>query len=257
MLILMLVFSAIPALAQQKSGNSISDTIYFRSEHGFIVRGEKNRAEGYSIAVPYNSDVYLYKVSYLHTDTKMAEFEVYDKKYSKGNITSYIPIKNGKYDEWYINGEKRVSCFYLDDKLNGDFTAYYPTGKLKRYEKWKKGECIYGECYDENGNKTEYCSYQEFAEYVGGLYELYKFIGKSLHYPDYAFKNGIEGVVYVSFIVDVDGSIIDVKIRQGVEEHLNNEALRIVNSMPKWKPGKFEGKNVKTEFTLPIRFKLS
>jgi TonB family protein len=253
----MLVFSAISALAQSKPASSTSDTAYFKFENGFIVRCGASKAEGYSVAIPNNANVYLYKISYLHTDTKMAEYEVYDKKYSRGNVTSYIPIKNGKYDEWYISGAKRVSCSYSEDKLNGDFTAYYPSGKLKRSEKWKGGECLYGECYDENGSKKEYCPYQELAEYVGGLYELYKFIGKTLQYPEYALKNGIEGVVYVSFIVDVDGAIIDAKIREGVEEHLNSEALRIVKSMPKWKPGRFEGKNVKVEFTLPVRFKLS
>lgn len=130
--ILVFVLSAISALAQANPASSTSDTVFYKFQNGLIVPCDKNKAEGYSTTVPNNSNVYLYKISYLHTNTKMVEYEVFDKRYSKGSISSYIPVKTGKYDEWYIDGSKRVSCSYSGDKLNGDFTAYYPNGKLKR-----------------------------------------------------------------------------------------------------------------------------
>jgi TonB family protein len=94
------------------------------------------------------------------------------------------------------------------------------------------------------------------AEYIGGVTELYKFIGQTLVYPKDAMRNDIQGVVYVSFIIDTDGSVTNAKIIKSIEKQLDDEALRIVNEMPKWKPGKFEGKLVKTEFALPVNFKL-
>lgn len=71
------------------------------------------------------------------------------------------------------------------------------------------------------------------AEFIGGLPKLFKFVGKNLLYPQYAQENGIQGKVYVDFVIDTDGSIIDVKVAKGVEKHLDDEAIRIVNKMPK------------------------
>ena len=188
----------------------------------------------------------------------MAEYEMYDRKINnaRNDVRSTLPIKNGKYEEWYISGEKRVTCFYTEDKLNGEFKVFHQNGTIKRLEQWQNGEWQNGECFDELGNKTEYCSYQEMAEFIGGLPALFNFIGKNLVYPKHAEKNGIQGRVYVSFVIDVDGSVMNVKIVKGVDNYLDEEAVRIVSGMPKWEPGRFEGKLVKTEFTLPINFKL-
>ncbi len=253
-LTLFFLFFVFKVLAQLHT----KDTIYFKTENGFVIPTIKEKAEGYSPPNPYNPNLYLYKISYIQTNNTFVEFEAYDKKYNNGTntVNTTLQIKNGKYEEWYYSGEKKITCYYLENKLNGDFRVFYPSGNLKRFEKWKNGEWLQGECYDENGNKVEYCSYQEAAEYIGGLSELYKFIGNSIRYPKYCIKNKIEGRVYVSFVVDIDGSLIDIKIWKGIEQHLDDEALRIVNSMPKWKPGRFEGNLIKTKFTLPINFKL-
>ena len=72
-----------------------------------------------------------------------------------------------------------------------------------------------------------------------------------------AKKNGIQGKVYITFVVDVDGSVIDAKIARGVDPSLDKESLRVVNSLPKWSPGKQKGKSVKVQFTVPINFALS
>ena len=126
-----------------------------------------------------------------------------------------------RYEEWYLSGEKKVTCFYTENKLNGEFKVFYRNGNLKRVEQWQNGEWQNGECFDEQGNKTQYCSYQEMAEYIGGVTELYKFIGQTLVYPKDAMRDEIQGVVYVSFIIDTDGSVtvsythLDVYKRQG------------------------------------------
>ncbi|KUK57631.1 MAG: TonB family protein [Bacteroidetes bacterium 38_7] len=250
---LILLFFTIEISAQSDSGVSNSDTIFHRYENGFIINCQRANAEGYSIPrSKYNSFYYVNKIYYLQTDSLMAEYEAYDVISNGTTIT----IKNGKYEEWYISGEKRVSCFYSDNKLNGEFKVYYKNGNLKRSELWKNGEWQHGECFDEFGNKTQYCSYHELPEYIGGLPALYKYLSKNTVYPKDASKNRIQGRVLVVFIIETDGSITDVKIAKGVDKHLDYEAMRVVSKMPKWKPGRFEGNLVKSKITLPITFKL-
>jgi len=256
-LLLILLFLTVKISAQSDSEVLKRDTVFYKVDKGFVVNCHRSYADGFSVSRSINSNPYVNKIYYLQSENLLAEYEVYDKQSinSKNNIRATYPIKNGKYEEWYLSGEKRVSCFYTEDKLDGEFKVFYQNGQLKRLETWRNGEWENGECYDELGNKTQYCSYQEMAEYIGGLPELYKFIGQTLIYPKYARRNGIQGKVYVGFIIDTDGSIIDAQIIKGVEKHIDDEAIRVVNKMPKWKPGRFEGNLVKTEFVLPINFK--
>jgi len=234
------------------------DTVYFHAENGFIVDGKKEKAEGFGIKSEFNDKLHLYKIWYLQSETPMAEYEVYDKKYTNAGktVSAIIPVKDGRYQEWYISGEKKVLSNYSNDKLNGNFQVFYMNGNIKRSEKWNNGEWISGECFDEEGNKTDYCSYQELATFIGGLPELYKYIGETLKYPVTAQMAGIQGRVYIHFLINKDGSITDVKVVKSINKDIDAEAVRIVREMPKWKPGRFEGKLVINEFTLPINFKL-
>lgn len=257
---LTLIFLLFGTVAHAQSGvmNASRDTIYFQIENGFIVSCKKDKAEGFGFKTTFSSKPYLYKIWYLNAETPMAEYEEYNTKYSNGNksVSAVIPVKHGRYEEWYISGERRVLAHYSVDKLDGDFLVFYKNGIIKRSEKWKNGEWVSGECYDENGKKTDYCSYQEGASFVGGLPELYRYIGKSLKYPSAAQKAGIQGLVSVHFIVTPEGLIKDVTVVRSVHRDLDAEAVRIVREMPKWKPGRFEGQLVENEFTLPINFKL-
>ncbi len=97
---------------------------------------------------------------------------------------------------------------------------------------------------------------EEMPEFPGGELALRKFIAQSIKYPVIAQENGIQGKVYVNFVVDKDGSITSAKIARGVDQSLDKEALRVVNSLPKWKPGKQRGKAVKVSYTVPINFVL-
>ena len=94
----------------------------------------------------------------------------------------------------------------------------------------------------------------------GGDKALKEFIQKNLRYPTEAMKKGIQGRVIVTFNVETDGSITDAKVVKAVDSLLNNEALRIVKSMPKWQPGGMmsKGKTVLTKYkyTIPVIFKL-
>lgn len=95
---------------------------------------------------------------------------------------------------------------------------------------------------------------EEMPEFNGNLIE---YLCENITYPDSAKIKGIEGTVYVIFIVEKDGTISNTEVIRGVSEELDNEALRVISEMPKWKPGKYDGQNVRVQYAIPIKFKLS
>lgn len=97
---------------------------------------------------------------------------------------------------------------------------------------------------------------QEQPDFPGGMGKMYEYLQKNTKYPDMEFDAGIQGKVYVEFVVAPDGSVGQAKVVRGVSAGLDKEALRAVRSMPKWNPGKMNGKPVKVRFTIPVDFKL-
>jgi protein TonB len=97
---------------------------------------------------------------------------------------------------------------------------------------------------------------EEMPVFPGGEKALSKFIKRNLSYPDDAKKNGVQGKVYVTFVVDAMGKIRDAKVMRGIGSGCDEEALRIVNAMPAWTPGKQKGKAVNVKFVQPFNFLL-
>ena len=97
---------------------------------------------------------------------------------------------------------------------------------------------------------------EEAASFPGGMANCLKFLSENVKYPEDCKKEGIQGRVIAQFIIDKDGSVIDVKIVRGVHPSLDKEAIRMIEAMPKWTPGKVKGEPVKSQFTLPIAFKI-
>ena len=97
---------------------------------------------------------------------------------------------------------------------------------------------------------------EEDPEFPGGTDSLIAFIQRNLHYPDEAKLNKIEGKVFITFIIEVDGSVSNIKVLRDIGGGCGAEAVRVVKLMPKWKPGRQRGKAVRTQFNLPIHFVL-
>lgn len=93
-------------------------------------------------------------------------------------------------------------------------------------------------------------------EFPGGTAELFKYLSKAIRYPVIAQENGIQGRVVCSFVVNRDGSIVDIQVMRGVDPSLDKEAIRVISEMPKWKPGEQRGKPVRVRFILPVQFRL-
>lgn len=96
----------------------------------------------------------------------------------------------------------------------------------------------------------------EQASFPGGISACGEFISKNLNYPQIAAEHGIQGKVLVGCVIDVDGAIVDVKVVGSVDPYLDREAVRVVKLMPKWIPGKKDGKPVRVRMTIPIKFQL-
>lgn len=98
---------------------------------------------------------------------------------------------------------------------------------------------------------------EQMPEFPGGNEALKKYLGDNLVYPKSARENGIQGKVIVSFVVETDGSISEVKVVRSVNAVLDEEAARVVKAMPKWKPGMHNGEVVRVKYLLPISFSLN
>ena len=97
---------------------------------------------------------------------------------------------------------------------------------------------------------------EEMPSYPGGDQKMYEYLGKNIKYPQIARESSIQGRVFVNFVVEPDGSVSNVKVLRGIGGGCDEEAVRVVKSMPKWKAGKQRGKAVRVSYTLPVVFKL-
>lgn len=97
---------------------------------------------------------------------------------------------------------------------------------------------------------------EKMPSFPGGDAALFKFLGENVKYPVIAQENGVQGRVICQFVVNRDGSIVDVEVVRSVDASLDKEAIRVIKSMPKWSPGQQRGKPVRVKYTLPVNFKL-
>lgn len=92
------------------------------------------------------------------------------------------------------------------------------------------------------------------AEFPGGYEQWKKYLLQELRYPDISIEMGEQGIVYVSFVIEIDGSVSDVRIIKGVSLHIDREAKRVIKNSPRWIPGKISKSSVRTRLSIPINF---
>jgi protein TonB len=97
---------------------------------------------------------------------------------------------------------------------------------------------------------------ESMPEFPGGEAALYKYLGENIKYPQMAKESGIQGRVFVTFVVERNGSVTDVRVLRGIGGGCDEEAIRVVQNMPKWTPGKQRGKSVRVQYNLPVKFTL-
>jgi len=97
---------------------------------------------------------------------------------------------------------------------------------------------------------------ESMPSFPGGDAALFKYLGDNIKYPVIAQESGIQGRVICQFVVNRDGSIVDIEVVRSVDKSLDAEAIRVIKNMPRWTPGKQRGKTVRVKYTLPVNFRL-
>ncbi len=118
-------------------------------------------------------------------------------------------------------------------------------------------EYVAPEVVEEEVSETEiFQIVEEMPSFPGGEGKLMEYVAKNIKYPQIARETGIQGRVFVGFVVEPDGSISNVKLLRGIGGGCDEEAMRVIKSLPKWKPGKQRGKPVRVSYQIPVFFKL-
>ena len=142
-----------------------------------------------------------------------------------------------------------LSLFASPQETVGNNLADEPVSVHKSSETFEKNDTTEERIY-------KVC--EKAPEYPGGTKALLKFLGENTKYPEEALKNGKEGRAFIQFVISTDGSVCDVKVvKSAGDESLDNEAMRVIASMPKWEPGTQGGEKVRVQYTLPVAFHIN
>lgn len=192
--------------------------------------------------------------------TRVGKFTVYekDRKVSEGSYAD--GKKNGYWSNWRSSGVLMSTGAFADDKRDGAWTYYYENGKVQAEVSYTKGVTVAVKEYHTDGHmlneEDTFLFPLEQAVFNPDHGEVYQFLARNIQYPKEARENGIEGKVVLQFVVNREGSVSNVEIIRS-DHYFDQECLRVVKSMPAWKPGKNNGKPVCTIVTLPVQFRLN
>jgi len=194
----------------------------------------------------------------------------YVEKYNAGDTilfsatykTKNFETKNGYFKKYYSNGSIEEEGNYLDNEKNSDWVFYHKNGKIEKKGVFKKGKWKdIPLCYNENGKKIEGIFYSNVLsvkpEFPGGDNKMLRFISTNIKYPNSAKENNIFGTVFISFIVEKNGKLSNIKVIRSKSPELDEECLRVVNLFPDFKPGEINETPVKVKYIVPIKFMLN
>lgn len=145
---------------------------------------------------------------------------------------------------------------YKDGLPHGSWTMKADSGNCWYKEQYERGKFISGES-GENGVKYSYTETEIMPMPKGGMDKLYSYLKWAINYPEGAMKNNIQGKVFLSFVVEKDGSLVDIKVERKLYPSLDSEAIRILKNAPKWLPGRLHGFPVRVKYNIPISFSIT
>ena len=231
-------------------GNLYEDTEKY--VHGLLVAKQtKNESTGEITRYEFNDvnpQEYLVAYNPDKDSTIVGKLICQEKIYSKQGENNYSYLEDGLMPEIFgveirtiVEKIKEESGFGSEqEKYEGiPFKEIVVIGKIEAPNE--------GEVFD---------LVEQMPKFPGGDTKLMEYLSTHVQYPEDAQKDGIQGRVFVSFVVNRDGSISDAQVTRSVDPSLDNEALKVINNMPRWIPGQQGGKNVRTRYTLPIAFRL-
>lgn len=208
------------------------DTLYLNS---FFIETNKDSAVYHRVLNKLNDDK-MYVLTDFYANGKIfGSTDYISKKKTPVTLMNYAGlekknkfVKHGKSVIYYKNGDKKEEITYIDGEQQGTVVHY-----------------------EEN---PIYIIVENMPRFPGGEEALSKYITETIKYPSEAYEAGIHGRVYVKFIIDTAGKVKDPEIIRSVHHLLDEEALRVVGSMPDWQPGTQRGKPVNVYYTVPVNF---
>ena len=178
--------------------------------------------------------------------------------YCEKNYSDYsIRRQDGTSKTWYRDGTPHTDVNYRKGNFDSTLKSYWPNGVLKREDLFDNGTLIRGSCFDSSGVEVNFYAFEQMPEFPGGQDAMIQYLKREVNYPKKAKRKGITGKVFISFVIDKTGNVTDVRILRSVDPLLDEEAKRVVQGMPAWSPGMYDGEPVKVQYNLPIKFSLN
>jgi TonB family protein len=228
---------------KRQSSTNYKNGIEVGEEFNFFTNGKLYMVREY----PDNNDRYnkytenfLIKANYDSLGTVLVEngngyFKGYDESFNY--VSDEGAVKNGKRD--------------------GAWKGYFKTGKASFTETYAAGELITGKAVYDDSTTTVYSKTRGTPpQFKGGLDAFYQYLGRHVDYPNDAREKNIQGKVIISFVVEKDGKLSDIKVAKSGAPILDEEAVRVMRNCPRWVPGTMFGKPVKVAYSVPINFSL-
>lgn len=224
------------------------------------VRGEYIKR---NLKIKNGTFIYYYEngckkeLSNFNNNTQTGAYQDWFDNGQAKNIGQYKD--NDQSEEWityFQNGQIDSKGHYYKGKTVGEWSWFYENGQICATEKFNNGEAVSGKYWTEEGEVLDSTVANVAPVFAGGMDALNRFLNETTKYPRAAQNRGAYGKVYVQFVIEIDGSISNVKIARGVDPDLDEESLRVVSLMPYWTPGIRRNKLVRVSYIVPINFKL-
>ena len=167
-------------------------------------------------------------------------------------------IKFGPKTTFYDNSKVRTKEDFVGEKRHGEFLVYYPEGQLKRRETYMADVRKTSECFALDGSAVPFYEYYQMPTYKGGgTDKMTRALAANVRYPAEALQNQIQGRVFISFEVGLDGEVTKAKVLKGLGHGLDEAALKAVKKLFGFVPGQVDGVPVPVSFTLPVTFSIT
>jgi protein TonB len=199
------------------------------------------------------------RIESTYRDSLSGSVRVYNGAGKLKTITPYAHmdggVRLGPETSYYETGELHTKNDYVGNKRNGEFVVYFKDGKVKRRERYQNDVRITGECFDHESQPAVCTEYEVMPTYKGGGFpEMVKAIQMSVKYPHDALMKQIEGKVFFTFVVGINGEIQEIRVTKGLSPSLDAEVVRSVRALRGVTHGMQDGEPVPVAFSSSVTF---
>lgn len=261
-----LLFCLPLGMQAQDASSSLSDTVYFDklwlesdATQAYYTRVRSIEKDIFKV-VDYYPNWKLQMKGYYKTltpEVREGQFQYFKEEGWLESEGKYVDNKKtGLWKSYKDSNVLWTEQEFVEGMQQGFFKSYYDGKILRRLDYYEQDSFKKGNCYTRAGKDTSHYPFIELPTYDGGENAMYQFISKNLNYPSQAINKAIEGKVVLKFMINKEGAVSNIEVVKSIHKSLDDEAIRVVKKMPKWKPGKMEGELSNIYYTLPVKYVL-